>query len=350
MPTADWSGRVEADHTSADGVSQPAAGEAAVAVFDRAEELSAYRDMLLIRRFEEKAGQLYGMGDIGGFCHLCIGQEAVTVGLKMAMMPGDQVVATYRDHGSLLACGVPPREIMAELTGRSGGVSRGKGGSMHMFAPEHGFYGGHGIVGAPVPIGAGIAFANRYRNDGRVCWCTFGDAAADQGQVAETMTMAAAWMLPIVFVIENNMHAAGSTIERSESATALAARGRAYGIPGEQVDGMDVRAVRAAGIAAAARARAGKGPVIVEMLTYCYRGHSMAAPGKYTSKEDMRAARERYDPLEQIKARVLLAQLATEDDLKAIDKEVRAIVNDAARFALSSPEPEAREMWTDVVT
>ncbi len=342
MPTADRTGHEDAERAE-DG-----AGVLAASVFSPSEELAAYRGMLLIRRFEEKAGQLFGMGEIGGFCHLCIGQEAVTVGLQMASEPGDQVVATHRDHGHMLACGVAPREIMAELTGRSGGLSKGKGGSIHMFAPERGFYGGHGIVGASVPIGAGVAFANLYRSNGHVCWCYFGDGAADQGQVAETLMMAGAWKLPVVFVIENNRHAADGEIECSGAATTLAARGRAYGIPGEQIDGMDVRAVREAGLRAASRARKGDGPVLLEMLTYPYRGHSMANPGKYRSKDEMQAMRVRTDALEQVKARILGGGLASEDDLKAIDKEVRAIVGDAARFAQSSPEPDAHELWTDV--
>ncbi len=341
MPSAD----------SPDQATGDAAGATAseIAPFSRDEDLDAYRNMLLIRRFEEKAGQLYGMGQIGGYCHLYIGQEAVAVGLRMATVPGDQVVATYRDHGHLLACGVPARNVMAELTGRAGGVSKGKGGSMHMFSPEKGFYGGHGIVGASVPIGAGLAFANSYRGSGNVCWCYFGDGAANQGQVYEAFNMAELWKLPVVFVIENNKYAMGTAIERSSATTNLSCRGIAFDIPGRQVDGMDVRAVRDAGLRAAEWVRSGKGPIILEMLTYRYRGHSMSDPAKYRSKDEVQAMREQHDAIEQVKVRVLAEGAASEDELKAIDKEVRAVVNDAAQFAQSSPEPEARELWTDVV-
>ncbi|MEQ1711494.1 MAG: pyruvate dehydrogenase (acetyl-transferring) E1 component subunit alpha [Hyphomicrobium sp.] len=340
---------------SADSPDQ-ATGDAAeataseIAPFSRDEDLDAYRNMLLIRRFEEKAGQLYGMGQIGGFCHLYIGQEAVAVGLRMAAGPGDQVVATYRDHGHLLACGVPARNVMAELTGRTGGVGKGKGGSMHMFSPEHGFYGGHGIVGASVPIGAGLAFANSYRGNGHVCWCYFGDGAANQGQVYEAFNMAELWKLPVVFIIENNRYAMGTAIERSSATTNLSSRGIAFDIPGRQVDGMDVRAVRDAGRRASDWVRSGKGPIILEMLTYRYRGHSMSDPAKYRSKDEVKTMRAQHDAIEQVKARVLAEGAASEDELKAIDKDVRAVVNAAAQFALSSPEPEACDLWTDVVS
>jgi pyruvate dehydrogenase E1 component subunit alpha len=316
--------------------------------FSRDEELEAYRSMLLIRRFEEKAGQLYGMGHIGGFCHLYIGQEAVIVGMKMASKEGDQFITAYRDHGHTLAVGMDPKSVMAELTGRRGGCSKGKGGSMHMFSPEHHFYGGHGIVGASVPLGAGLAFANTYRGNDHVCLCFFGDGAANQGQVYETFNMAELWRLPIVFIIENNKYAMGTSIERSSSTTDLYQRGLSFAIPGEHVDGMDVRAVRDAGERAIAHARAGKGPMILEMLTYRYRGHSMSDPAKYRTREEVQQVRQTHDPIEQVRTRLLKAG-AAEDDLKAIDRDVRSIVGAATDFALNDPEPEASELYTDVM-
>jgi pyruvate dehydrogenase E1 component subunit alpha len=316
--------------------------------FSRDEELEAYRSMLLIRRFEEKAGQLYGMGHIGGFCHLYIGQEAVIVGMKMASKEGDQFITAYRDHGHTLAVGMDPKSVMAELTGRRGGCSKGKGGSMHMFSPEHHFYGGHGIVGASVPLGAGLAFANTYRGNDHVCLCFFGDGAANQGQVYETFNMAELWRLPIVFIIENNKYAMGTSIERSSSTTDLYQRGLSFAIPGEHVDGMDVRAVRDAGERAIAHARAGKGPMILEMLTYRYRGHSMSDPAKYRTREEVQQVRQTHDPIEQVRTRLLKAGVA-EDDLKAIDRDVRSIVGAATDFALNDPEPEASELYTDVM-
>jgi pyruvate dehydrogenase E1 component alpha subunit len=316
--------------------------------FSRADELAAYRSMLLIRRFEEKAGQLYGMGHIGGFCHLYIGQEAVVVGMQMAMKPGDQVITAYRDHGHTLAVGMDPNAVMAELTGRRGGCSRGKGGSMHMFSPERHFYGGHGIVGACVPLGAGLAFANKYRGSDAVCLAYFGDGAANQGQVYEAFNMAELWKLPVVFIIENNKYAMGTSIERSSSTTDLYQRGQSFAIPGLHVDGMDVRAVRAAGERAIARARAGEGPMILEMLTYRYRGHSMSDPAKYRTREEVQQMRETQDPIEQVRVRLLKGGLA-EDDLKKIDRETRDRVTAAADFALADPEPDARELHTDVL-
>ena len=314
------------------------------------QELAAYREMLLIRRFEEKAGQLYGMGYIGGFCHLYIGQEAVVVGLQMCAKAGDQVITTYRDHGHMLACGMDPKGVMAELTGRRGGYSRGKGGSMHMFSKEKHFYGGHGIVGANVPLGAGIAFANRYRGNDNVCFCYFGDGAANQGQVYETFNMAKLWHLPVVYVIENNKYGMGTSINRASSTTDLSHRGASFDIPGEQVDGMDVRAVREAAGRAIEHARTGKGPYILEMLTYRYRGHSMSDPAKYRSKEEVQKMRQEHDPIEQVKARLLDEFGVSEDELKAVDKEIREIVADAATFAQNDPEPDPAELWTDVYT
>jgi len=317
--------------------------------FDREEELQAYHDMLLIRRFEEKAGQLYGMGFIGGFCHLYIGQEAVVVGMQMALKQGDQVITSYRDHGHMLATGMDPKGVMAELTGRRGGYSKGKGGSMHMFSREKQFFGGHGIVGAQVPLGAGLAFANKYRGNDHVSLTYFGEGAANQGQVYETFNMAALWKLPVIFIIENNRYAMGTAVTRSAAKSEeLFNRGSVYGIPGEQVDGMDVRAVRAAGEKAVAHCRDGNGPYILEMMTYRYRGHSMSDPAKYRAKEEVQKMREESDPIEQVKKRLIETGGASEDELKKMDAEIRAIVTEAAEFAQSDPEPDPSELWTDI--
>ena len=322
---------------------------AAVADFTKEEESAAYREMLLIRRFEEKAGQMYGMGLIGGFCHLYIGQEAVVVGMQMALTEGDQVITGYRDHGHMLACGMDPKGVMAELTGRRGGYSRGKGGSMHMFSAEKNFYGGHGIVGAQVSLGTGLAFANRYRKNTNVSLAYFGDGAANQGQVYESFNMAALWKLPVIYIIENNKYAMGTSVQRSSAQTDFSQRGLSFNIPGEQVDGMDVRAVKAAGEKAVAWCREGKGPFILEMLTYRYRGHSMSDPAKYRSKEEVQKMRTEQDPIEQVRARMIDKGWASEDELKAIDKDVRAIVAEAAEFAQTDPEPDPSELWTDVI-
>jgi len=319
-----------------------------VADFTKDEELSAYREMLLIRRFEEKAGQLYGMGLIGGFCHLYIGQEAVVVGMQMAQKDGDQIITGYRDHGHMLACGMDAKGVMAELTGRRGGLSKGKGGSMHMFSKEKNFYGGHGIVGAQVSLGTGLAFANHYRQDGRVSMAYFGDGAANQGQVYESFNMAQLWKLPCVYVIENNRYAMGTAVTRASAQQDFSKRGLSFNIPGEQVDGMDVRAVRAAATKALDWARSGKGPYILEMQTYRYRGHSMSDPAKYRSKEEVQKMREEHDPIEQVRARLLRNKLATEDLLKELDAKVRAIVAEAAEFATNDPEPDVSELWTDI--
>ena len=311
--------------------------------------LDAYRRMLLIRRFEEKAGQLYGMGFIGGFCHLYIGQEAVVIGMQLTLKPGDPVITSYRDHGHMLACGMSPRGVMAELTGRRGGYSKGKGGSMHMFSREKGFYGGHGIVGAQVPLGTGLAFACQYHGTDNVCLTYFGEGASNQGQVYESFNMASLWKLPCIYVIENNRYAMGtSSIRASAKSEELFARGAAFGIPGEQVDGMDIRAVKAAGDKAVAHARAGSGPYILEMMTYRYRGHSMSDPAKYRTKEEVQKMREEHDPIEQVKRRLVAGGLRSEDELKKIDNEVRTVVLDAAEFAQSDPEPDVSELWTDV--
>jgi pyruvate dehydrogenase E1 component alpha subunit len=311
--------------------------------------LAFYRDMLLIRRFEEKAGQLYGMGLIGGFCHLYIGQEAVVVGLQACCREGDQVTTAYRDHGHMLATGMDPKGVMAELTGRRDGYSKGKGGSMHMFSKEKNFYGGHGIVGAPAPLGAGLGFANAYRENGAVSMTYFGEGAANQGQVYETFNMAALWSLPVVFVIENNQYAMGTAQERSTSTPELYTRGGAFGIPGEQVDGMDVLKVFEAGQRAVAHAREGEGPYILEMMTYRYRGHSMSDPAKYRSRDEVTKVREERDPIDHLRETILAEELADEDAVKEIDKEIKAVVNEAAQFAQESPEPDVSELYTDIL-
>ncbi|NPD16141.1 pyruvate dehydrogenase (acetyl-transferring) E1 component subunit alpha [Xinfangfangia sp. D13-10-4-6] len=312
------------------------------------ELLKYYREMLLIRRFEEKAGQLYGMGLIGGFCHLYIGQEAVVVGLEAAAKEGDKRLTSYRDHGHMLACDMDPKGVMAELTGRIGGYSKGKGGSMHMFSREKHFYGGHGIVGAQVPLGAGLAFADKYLGNDNVTFTYFGDGAANQGQVYETYNMAELWELPVIFVIENNQYAMGTSMKRSTKSTTLYERGVAYGIPGEQVDGMDVLAVKAAGEKAVAHCRAGKGPYILEMMTYRYRGHSMSDPAKYRTREEVEKIKTEKDCIEHVRDLLLQGGLASEDDLKNIDKEIKALVNEAAEFSKESPEPPLSDLWTDI--
>jgi len=308
-----------------------------------------YRDMLLIRRFEERAGQLYGMGLIGGFCHLYIGQEAVVVGMQAALQEGDTVVTSYRDHGHMLACGMDPKGVMAELTGRRGGYSRGKGGSMHMFSPEKNFFGGHGIVAAQVPIGTGLGFAHRYQGDGRISVTYLGDGAINQGQVYESFNMASLWKLPVVYVIENNRYGMGTSVSRASARTDLFHRGVPYGIPGEQVDGMDVLAVRKAGAEVTAHVRAGNGPYVMEMNTYRYRGHSMSDPAKYRSKEEVDRMRTEHDPLAHLRQRLLDEHDADEDELKQIEKRARDIVAEAAQFAQDCPEPDPSELWTDVL-
>jgi pyruvate dehydrogenase E1 component alpha subunit len=323
-------------------------GKSAVPELSKEQELGAYRRMLLIRRFEEKAGQMYGMGLIGGFCHLYIGQEAVVVGMQMAIKAGDQVITGYRDHGHMLACEMDPKGVMAELTGRRHGYSKGKGGSMHMFSVEKGFYGGHGIVGAQVPLGTGLAFSNRYRRNDQVCLTYLGDGAANQGQVYESFNMAELWKLPVVYIIENNRYAMGTVITRSSATTDLSKRGLSFNIPGEQVDGMDVRAVKAAGDKAVKWCREGNGPYILEMLTYRYRGHSMSDPAKYRTRDEVQKVRTEQDPIEQVRNRLLESKRVSEDDLKKIDAEVRDIVNEAAEFATHDPEPDPSELWTDV--
>ncbi|HEX8514324.1 MAG TPA: pyruvate dehydrogenase (acetyl-transferring) E1 component subunit alpha [Allosphingosinicella sp.] len=313
------------------------------------ELLEYYRQMLLIRRFEERAGQLYGLGLIGGFCHLYIGQEAVAVGLQSALEPGrDSVITGYRDHGHMLAYGIDPRVIMAELTGRAAGISKGKGGSMHMFSVEHKFYGGHGIVGAQVSLGTGLGFAHKYRQDGGVCLAYFGDGAANQGQVYESFNMASLWDLPIIYVIENNQYAMGTSVNRSSAEDQLYRRGDSFRIPGLQVDGMDVLAVRGAASVALDWVRSGKGPILLELKTYRYRGHSMSDPAKYRSRDEVQAVREKSDPIEAVK-RELAAAGVGEDELKKIDGEIKRIVTESADFAEQSPEPDPSELYTDIL-
>jgi pyruvate dehydrogenase E1 component alpha subunit len=329
---------------------EPAKPKPAASVPDlgKERELKAFREMLLIRRFEEKAGQMYGMGLIGGFCHLYIGQEAVVVGMQMAIKDGDQVITGYRDHGHMLACGMDPKGVMAELTGRRNGYSKGKGGSMHMFSVARNFYGGHGIVAAQVSLGTGLAFANRYRKNDNVSLTYFGDGAANQGQVYESFNMAELWKLPVVYIIENNRYAMGTSVSRASAQTDFSKRGASFDIPGEQVDGMDVRAVKAAGERAVKWAREGKGPYILEMMTYRYRGHSMSDPAKYRTREEVEKVRTEHDPIEQVRARLLASKRASEEILKAVDAEIRKIVNEAAEFATHDPEPDPAELWTDI--
>ncbi len=311
--------------------------------------LHDYKKMLLIRRFEEKAGQLYGMGLIAGFCHLYIGQEAVVIGMQSTAIPGDSIITTYRDHGHMLACEMDPKGVMAELTGRADGYSKGKGGSMHMFSREKGFYGGHGIVGASVPLGTGLAFAHKYREDGGICYCYFGDGAANQGQVYESFNMASLWKLPIIYIIENNKYGMGTSVARASATVDLYRRGESFDIPGVQVNGMDVLEVRAAGAEVVSHVRGGSGPYVMEMNTYRYRGHSMSDPAKYRTKEEVAKMRKESDPLDTLRTFMLERQFVDEARLKEIDREVKAAVNEAAEFAQKSPEPDPSELHTDIL-
>ncbi|WP_046865179.1 pyruvate dehydrogenase (acetyl-transferring) E1 component subunit alpha [Microvirga massiliensis] len=345
---ASRAGASAADKATANRSPARRAQQANAPQFDKDQDIHAYREMLLIRRFEEKAGQMYGMGLIGGFCHLYIGQEAVVVGMQMASREGDEVITGYRDHGHMLACGMDPKGVMAELTGRRGGLSKGKGGSMHMFSKEKNFYGGHGIVGAQVSLGTGLALANKYRQNDSVSLTYFGDGAANQGQVYESFNMAALWKLPIVYVIENNRYAMGTAVTRASAQTDFSKRGLSFNIPGEQIDGMDVRAVYDAGQRAIAHARE-NGPYILEMQTYRYRGHSMSDPAKYRTKDEVARMREEHDPIEQVRRRLLESWNMTEDELKVFDAKVREIVNEAAEFATHDPEPDPSELYTDVL-
>ncbi|WP_270375825.1 pyruvate dehydrogenase (acetyl-transferring) E1 component subunit alpha [Marinicauda sp. Alg238-R41] len=335
--------------SSTSSASKKSSGASKKLTVEKDQMLSWYKDMLLIRRFEEKAGQLYGMGLIAGFCHLYIGQEAVVVGVQGALEEGDQVVTGYRDHGHMLATGMDPNGVMAELTGREGGYSRGKGGSMHMFSRDKNFFGGHGIVGAQVPIGTGLALSNQYKENGKISVTYFGDGAANQGQVYESFNMAKIWDLPVVYVIENNQYAMGTSVKRSSSETHLYKRGVSFNIPGEEVDGMDVVAVNEAAAKAAEHARSGNGPYILEMKTYRYRGHSMSDPAKYRTREEVDDIRSHSDPIEGAKKKILEAGYADEDALKKMDKEIKEIVSDSADFARESPEPNPDELYTDVL-
>ncbi len=305
-----------------------------------------YKKMLLIRRFEEKAGQLYGMGHIGGFCHLYIGQEAVVVGVQSVLKKSDTLVTSYRDHGHMLACDMDPKGVMAELTGRSTGYSKGKGGSMHMFSREKGFFGGHGIVAAQVPIGAGLAFSHKYNNNNSICVTYFGDGAANQGQVYETFNMCALWKLPILFVIENNLYGMGTSVKRSSAGTSLAKRGEAYGIKNDEVNGMDVLEVRDAAINAVDYCRSGKGPYILEMKTYRYRGHSMSDPAKYRTRQEVEDIKK-SGPIKSLQNLIIKSGIK-ENELKKTDDEIRKIINDAAEFSINSPEPSEEELFTDI--
>jgi len=335
--------------TLADGVDIPRPANPVPYAASPEQLMEFYKQMLLIRCFEERAGQLYGLGLIGGFCHLYIGQEAVAVGLQSAINPGkDSVITGYRDHGHMLLCGIDPKVVMAELTGRQAGISHGKGGSMHMFSVDHGFYGGHGIVGAQVSLGTGLAFAHKYKEDGGIAIAYFGDGAANQGQVYESMNMAELWKLPIIYVIENNQYAMGTSVNRASAEDRLYRRGESFRVPGMQVDGMDVLAVRAASEVAIEWVRSGKGPLIMEMKTYRYRGHSMSDPAKYRSKEEVQDMREHHDPIERIKKQLEAAGV-TDAALKEIDKDIRTRVSEAADYAEGSPEPDPRELYTDVL-
>lgn len=327
----------------------PSDGKPDYSNYDADQLREFYHEMLLIRRFEEKAGQMYGMGLIGGFCHLYIGQEAVVVGMQAALNEQDSVITTYRDHGHMLACGMDPNGVMAELTGREGGYSRGKGGSMHMFSQEKHFFGGHGIVGANLPLGTGIAFAHQYKDDGGVCLTYFGDGAANQGQVYESFNMASLWKLPVIYIIENNRYGMGTSIERASASVDFVSRGDAYGIAGRQVDGMDVVKVHEAAQEALAHVRAGKGPYLLEMQTYRYRGHSMSDPAKYRTKEEVQKMRTEKDPIESLKETLVSLGHIDEDALKAMDKQVRERINTAADFAQESAEPDPAELYTDIL-
>lgn len=314
----------------------------------KSDSIEAYKKMLLIRRFEEKAGQSYGLGKIGGFCHLYIGQEAVVVGLQMCIREGDQVITTYRDHGHMLACGMSPDGVMAELYGRVDGYSKGKGGSMHMFSKEANFFGGHGIVGASVPLGTGLAFSNKYKKNKAVTLTYFGDGAANQGQVYESFNMAKLWELPCIYVIENNRYAMGTSVQRSSAQKDLSQRGISFGIEGEQVDGMDIESVIDAGKRAVTKVRNNGGPYILEMLTYRYRGHSMSDPAQYRTRDEVKEVRDQSDPIESLKNSIIENSYLTEDKLQELNTEIKQLVDQSAQFAADSPLPDASELFVDV--
>lgn len=311
-------------------------------------ELKYYKDMLLIRRFEEKAGQLYGMGLIAGFCHLYIGQEAVVVGMHNVLQKNDYSITTYRDHGHILVAGSDPKVVMAELMGRATGCSKGKGGSMHMFDLGNHFYGGHGIVGASAALGTGMAFACKYQENNGVTLAYFGDGALNQGQVYESFNMAALWKLPVVYIVENNGYSMGTSIARHCSIKDLYKRSESFGIPGVQIDGMNLLEVMQKGKEAVDYVRQGNGPIFIEMKTYRYRGHSMSDPGNYRSKEEVTDMREHHDPINSYRDYLLKNKLCSEEDLKIIDKEIKQIIEETVEFAQNSPEPEPNELYTEV--
>jgi pyruvate dehydrogenase E1 component alpha subunit len=323
------------------------AAHSSIENFSKKELLEFYREMLLIRRFEEKAGQLYGMGLIAGFCHLYIGQEAIATGMHHTMKDGDKVITTYRDHGHMISVGADPKKIMAELLGRKDGSSKGKGGSMHLFDLEKHFYGGHGIVGASVPIGAGLAFADKYRGNNNVTYCYFGDGAANQGQVYEAFNMAKIWNLPVLFIIENNHYAMGTSLKRSSSIDELHKRGIGFNIPGVKINGMDLFDVIRDGQECVNYVRDGNGPMVVEMDTYRYRGHSMSDPATYRSKEELNYKKGR-DPIESLRALIFDAKIASEAEVAKIDASIKAQVSEVVEFAKNSPEPDESELLTDI--
>lgn len=311
--------------------------------------LKSFETMLLLRRFEEKCGQLYGMGLISGFCHLYIGQEAIITGLKLSEQKGDSSVTSYRDHAHIILAGTEPKYVLAELTGRATGCSRGKGGSMHMFNITGKFYGGHGIVGAQVPIGTGLAFAEKYNNTNNICYTFMGDGAVNQGQVYEAFNMAALWKLPVMYIIENNEYSMGTSVKRSTAMTELYRKGESFGIPGYQVNGMDLESVYSTVKSAAEFIRGGGGPLILEMKTYRYRGHSMSDPGKYRTKDEVETYKER-DPLQRVRNLILEKSFAKEEDLKLIEKKIKSIIDEAADFSEKSLLPDESELYRDVYT
>ncbi len=309
--------------------------------------LNWYEQMLLMRRFEEKAAQLYGQQKIKGFCHLYIGQEAVVAGTMSAIGKDDKLITAYRDHAHALACGVTANEIMAELYGKATGCSKGKGGSMHMFSKEHNFYGGHGIVGGQIPLGAGIAMADQYKGNKNVTICYFGDGAARQGALHETFNMAMLWKLPVIFVCENNGYAMGTSVERTTNVLDLSKIGLSYDMPSAAVDGMQCETVHEAMTEAVERARSGNGPTLLDINTYRYRGHSMSDPAKYRSKEEVEEYKQK-DPIERVKTVILKNKYADEKWLEEIETKIEKIISDCVEFAESSPYPEPSELFTDV--
>jgi pyruvate dehydrogenase E1 component alpha subunit len=315
---------------------------------NKEELLEYYRQMLLIRRFEEKAGQLYGMGLIAGFCHLYIGQEAVAVGVQSALKKFDKVITAYRDHGHMLVAGTNPNLVMAELMGRIGGCSKGKGGSMHMFDLDNGFYGGHGIVGAQVPLGTGIAFAIKYRKEDNIAVAYMGDGAVHQGQVFESFNMASLWKLPILYIVENNEYGMGTSVARHSCNTNLFEFSKPFNIPSKQIDGMDVLTVKDEAKQAVDYVRSGKGPMLIEFKTYRYRGHSMSDPGNYRTKDEVSTFKDKKDPILNLQSFLLEKSLVNEDYFKSIEKEIRDVVNESVEYSKNSPEPGADELYTDI--